>query len=346
MKPGSVSIGRRVDTNARRPSTEVGRSGIGLIRQPYLRVQGIVLAVLANPLLQVPVVLLLLVPLIATIGQYVHTGFILKWTPVSLLFWPGVDGEVALSMPVWVAIGAMLTAYAAGIVYLARRRNLGKAALLGLTSALVATGLAGIINSLTGWQEHQTIGDMDLAGKANSAIFSLWHNPIWEEIVFRGFPFIVLLAVLRHTKSQKAALWARACYFVIPALAFSLYHLPNHGASRLIDTFILGLAFAWMTLRFSFFAPLVLHCIFDAMMIPNLGDHADVLPEEITWITSHQNLLNNMSSVATISLVALIPLLLTWYWRRHRSPRATGQYVDSQSRGDLVQIDVRQEGVE
>lgn len=281
----------------------------------------VVLDALMNPLLQVPVVLVLFVPLIATIGQYVHTGFLLESNPVDLLFWPGLDGGVALSLPVWLAMGAMLMAYVAGILCLARRRNLSKVALLGLITILAAAGLAAIVNSVTGWQEAQDLTDMDLAGRANAAIFSLWHNPIWEEIVFRGIPFIMLLAVVKRVKNERASFWAKAGYLVLPSLAFSLYHLPNHGASRLVDTFILGLSLAWMTMRFSFFAPLVLHCIFDAMMIPAIGSQTSILPEEITWITTHHGLLNGMSSLGMILFMALIPLLLAWYWRKHRRSR-------------------------
>jgi hypothetical protein len=294
-----------------------------IIKRLYNYTQEAVLAVLTNPLLQIPVATALLVPLIATIGQYVHTGFMQESHHLALLFWPGVDGEIAPDMPVWLTMGAMLISYTAGITYLIRKRNLGKVALLGLITALVSIGLAGIINSFTGWQEAQDIGDTDLAGKANAAIFSLWHNPIWEEIVFRGIPFIILLLIVKRGKNERASFWAKAGYLVLPSLAFSLYHLPNHGAARLVDTFILGLAFAWMTLRFSFFAPLVLHCVFDAMMIPNIGNQTDVLPEEITWITSHHNLLNNMSSYAIISLMALFPILFIWYWRKHRRSRET-----------------------
>ncbi|MBN2099931.1 MAG: CPBP family intramembrane metalloprotease [Dehalococcoidia bacterium] len=294
------------------------------VKRLYSYGHWVALGILTNPLLQLPFVLVLIVPLIATIGQYVYTGFMLESNPVNLLFWPGVDGHVAPSMPVWLAMGAMLISYAAGIIYLARKRNLGKVALLGLITVLVATGLAGIINYLTGWQEAQDIGDMDLAGKANAAIFSLWHNPIWEEIVFRGIPFVILLIFMKRVKSERASFWAKAGYLVLPSLAFSLYHLPNHGASRLVDTFVLGLSLAWLTLRFSFFAPLVLHCMFDAMTIPNIGSNTNVLPEEITWITSHHNLLNNMSSVAMISLVALIPILLIWYRWKHPIPGEDG----------------------
>jgi len=273
-----------------------------------------------NPLLQIPIAAVLLVPLIATIGQYVDTGFMSKSNPVLILFWPGVDSQVTLTAPVWLAMGAMLLSYTAGVIYLLYRRNLGKVALLGLIATLVAVGLASAVNSITGWYELQDSNCMDLVGKTDAAIFSLWHNPIWEEIVFRGIPFIILLVVLKRTKNQRTSFWAKAAYMVIPSIAFSLYHIPNHGASRIVDTFILGLAFAWMTLRFSFFAPLVLHCMFDAMMVANLGSLAGVPPEEITWLTTHHGLLNSISSAAIISVLALIPILSIWYWWKHRTP--------------------------
>jgi hypothetical protein len=136
--------------------------------------QGAALAVLTNPLLQIPVAIVLLVPLIATIGQYVHTGFMLESHSLALLFWPGVDGSVAPSIPVWLAMGAMLTSYAAGIVYLAHRRDLCVVASLGLITALVSIGLAGIINSFTGWHEAQDIGDMTCPPKTEPASMLDW----------------------------------------------------------------------------------------------------------------------------------------------------------------------------
>jgi hypothetical protein len=139
---------------------------------------------------------------------------------------------------------------------------------------------------------------MDLAGKANRAIFALWHNPAWEELVFRGVPLGLLLMARRNARyAGPLASW---CYYLLPAIAFAVYHVPGHGPSRLVDTFILSLAFSWLALRFTFFAPLVLHYVFDAMMTLSLGKMPNIPRAEVAWLAAHATALNTAWSVALL----------------------------------------------
>ncbi len=52
---------------------------------------------------------------------------------------------------------------------------------------------------------------MALAGMANRLIFAHWHNPVWEELVFRGIPLLFLLAV-RRTLGRDAR-WSVWVYY-------------------------------------------------------------------------------------------------------------------------------------
>lgn len=100
-------------------------------------------------------------------------------------------------------------------------------------------------------------------------IFSLWHNPAWEEIVFRGIPLIILM-FLKNKLSAKAYKYDEILYILIPSIIFAIYHIPNHDPSRIVDTFIFGCVCAYLALKYSFFAPLILYYMADAHGILNI----------------------------------------------------------------------------
>lgn len=253
---------------------------------------------LDHPSVQLPIAVALLVPAVATTGQYAASGYWAQSSRVALLFWPGADASWGVQLPVWLSMGTMIASYAAGVGWLFRRRTLSSVVLVGACALIVANAAAAGLNAVTGWQELQSASAMDLAGRANRAIFALWHNPAWEEMVFRGVPLGLLLVVRRQMKrADPIATW---CYYLLPAMAFAVYHVPGHGPSRLVDTFILGLAFAWMALRFTFFAPLVLHYVFDAMMTLSLGKLPNVPRAEVSWLATHATALNSAWSVALL----------------------------------------------
>jgi Type II CAAX prenyl endopeptidase Rce1-like len=252
----------------------------------------------------------LFVPLVATVGQYWSSGYWSQSARVTLLFWPGVDWTWAVKMPVWLSMGTMLASYAVGIAWLARRRALAPVALSALAALIVANLAAAPLNYLAGWRELQTMSSMALAGKANRLIFAQWHNPVWEELVFRGVPLLLLLAARKAL--GRDARWSVRAYYLVPAVVFAIYHVPGHGPSRLVDTFILSLVFSWMTLRYSFFAPLVMHYVFDAVSTLSLGRMSGIPATEVAWLAEHFTVLNStwtilmmlwLASIATVVLV-------------------------------------------
>jgi hypothetical protein len=255
-----------------------------------------------------------IVPAIATAGQYWSTRFWSESAPFTLLFWPGQAWHWGLRLPVWISMGAMLASYLIGIAWLVRRRTFA-AAVLASVAAMIVANLAGAgVNLLTGWREMQTISSMNLAGRANLAIFSLWHNPAWEEVVFRGLPLVALVAIERTT--GRTPRWVLAGYYLVPSLAMAWYHVPGHGPSRLVDTFTLSLVFAWMARRYTFLAPLVMHYVFDAVMIPSLGSVPSIPAAEVAWIANHAGALNSAWSLALLLWIASVPLLVVWHRRR------------------------------
>jgi hypothetical protein len=190
--------------------------------------------------------------------------------------------------------------------------------------ALIAAQLLGhAVNHFTGWKELQIVGSMDLAGKANKAILSLWHNPIWEEVVFRGIP---LLGYTLLVKLRPGAMRAgRLCYFLVPSLVFAAYHVPGHGYSRITDTLVLALAFAWIALRYSFWSVVVLHCIFDALLVLSLGKLKNIPTGEIQWLADHFGALNSTFSLAVLAALAWAIVLLVRQGWQTRQPLAGGQ---------------------
>lgn len=267
-----------------------------------------------NILFQLMVVLIFLIPLIATLGQYVNSNFLLENVPVQILFWPGVTWEWSIIMPVWLITSVFAITYLFGIVVLLRNRNLGIVALWGIFSMIIANLVAAPINYLAGWSELQVVNNMDLAGKVNIAILSLWHNPLWEEVVFRGLPLFILLFITNKYERFKSK--ANLIYIIVPSIIFGLYHIPNHGMSRIIDTFILGVILAWLTLKYTFFAPVILHYIFDAIMTLSLSKMPNIPKNEVRWLAENSWVLNTSFSVSIILLLILIPIVTIWNKKR------------------------------
>ncbi len=273
---------------------------------------------LENEWVQLPIAVALLVPVVATIGQYAASGYWAQSSRVEVLFWPGAAARWGVQLPVWLSMGAMLASYVVGVGWLARRRTLSTVVVAGALAVIVANVMAAGVNEMSGWQELQSPSSMDLAGKANRAIFALWHNPVWEELVFRGIPLGVLLIVRRN--APNAGPLASWCYYLLPAIAFAAYHVPGHGPSRLVDTFILSLAFSWLALRFTFFAPLVLHYVFDAMMTLSLGKMPNIPRAEVSWLASYATTLNSAWSVALLCWLLSIAVALAIHRLARTSP--------------------------
>jgi hypothetical protein len=266
----------------------------------------------------------LLVPLVATAGQYWFSDYWGQSAGAALLFWPGVEWRWTVRMPVWLSMGAMMASYVAGIAWMVRRRTLSAVVLFALGALIVANLAAAVVNLLTGWRELQTISSMALAGMANRLIFAHWHNPAWEEVVFRGIPLLFLLAVSRRL--GPGARWGLWVYYLVPSVIFAAYHVPGHGPSRLLDTFILSMAFSWMALRYSFFAPLVMHYVFDAVSTLSLGKMPGIPRPEVAWLADHFTVLN---STWTILMMVWMAAIVVFAMVRRYGAEETGTVAQS-----------------
>lgn len=281
---------------------------------------------LSGRLVQSVLLLLYIIPLVGTLGQFWHTGFLLQTTKVSLLFWPGVDWSWTLPIPVWLMMGVMGALYIAGIAILFKRNTFAQASLFFLLFIIAAKLTGGLVNLLAGWEEQQTLAKMNLTGMANSLILALWYNPLWEEVVFRGIPFLVLLSLGKPISGR----WKWA-FILVPSLLFSLYHVPNHGLARIADTFLLGTGFAYATLRFGFFAPLILHMIADAMMVPSLTQVKYIPQNEIGWLLSNQWLIHSSWSIALLLCMIAIPATILWHRVRAAKPEIAANHENPRS---------------
>lgn len=271
--------------------------------------------VLENKIIQVLLLLFFSLPLAATIGQYVSSGFIVHSSKVSILYWPGVKNEFAVSMPVWLSFGLMAISYVAGIAFLFKKGSLGKATVIGFGGLFLAQLLGNSVNAIVGVHELQKVDSAFLNGAVNRAIFSLWHDPAWEEVVFRGLPFLILLS-FKNRLSEKGSKFAVIAYVIIPSVAMVFYHIPNHGVARIVDTFIYSMISAWLTMRYSFFAPLVLHFIFDAIMVINFGSIKGINKTEVQWLVNNGSILNTSFASITLALLLSIPVIFIWNFRK------------------------------
>lgn len=266
----------------------------------------------------------LLLPLAATIGQYWNSGFFRQTVALEILFWPGAEWHWAVPMNVALIVALFGASYAGGIGWLFRRRTLCAVMAVGVGALIAAKLLGGAVNHFTGWRELETMGSMDLAGKANRAILSLWHNPIWEELVFRGIPLLVLAFVVKKwPRAKKPATWG---YFLVPSLIFAAYHVPGHGYSRVADTFFLSLIFGWLALRYGFCSVMVVHYIYDAMMILSFGKLKNIPREEVRWLADNFGTLNTLFSLAMLGTVCLVVILFVRYGEPGQPAHWAGQH--------------------
>lgn len=275
----------------------------------------IVNKIFENIILQSIFTLILILPIIGTLGQYISSGFIMERAGVAILYWPGVKSELRIMLPVCVTIGAMLISYVAGIGFMCKRRTLVKEILIGLFSMAMAQVIGSLFNSFTGWSEMQNASDVVKSGVMNRLILSLWHDPVWEEIVFTGIPLIIINVIKKRT-SEKTYKAATIVYYVLPSILMAIYHIPNHGLARIPDTLISHTVSSWLALRYSFFAPLVLHYVEDAFMILSIDKVKGVPLNEVSWIVQNSSILNNIFAISLISFLVLIPILSIWYLKK------------------------------
>ncbi len=262
----------------------------------------------------------LLIPLLATCGQFLASGYWKSSTGFLILYWPGATGGWTLHGPVFLFFGGMALLYLGGIAWMASERTLGRATLWCIAAVIVANLLGAAVNKLTGWRELQTMASLNLAGKVNAALFSSWHNPVWESTVFQAIPFLCLRGFekLRRRRSIPAL----AAYYLVPATVMALYHVPNHGPSRIADTFIICVALGWITLRFGVIAPYVLHIVLDAVIVLSVPQLPHIPPAENPWLLRYQHLLNTAWSLSLMAVVMSFLIAIVLAGRATSSPPA------------------------
>jgi hypothetical protein len=256
--------------------------------------------------------LMLILPVIATTGQFISANYFQKSIPVMLLYWPGSDFTLSITMIVWVFMGMVFLSYLAGIIYMLDKRTLVKVIILTILAFICTNLLKLILISVTGWQEKSL---PDMAGKADSVLLAQWHNPIWEEIVFRGIPLLILLAIEKYITKNRT-ITGMLIYLIIPSVACGLYHIPGHGLIRFFDSTLLGIFFAWLALRYTFFAPVVMHYIADALIVFNLDKITSIHSSEIYWLVQYGRSIGSFFWLLTMLLVALIPVLIIYTYRK------------------------------
>jgi hypothetical protein len=263
-----------------------------------------------NNIFQIIAVTILSIPVIATIGQFLNTSYFAKTISVLVFYWPGTAFEIKIRMVAWFIMSLIFISYIAGIAYLFHKKNLGKVVLVTITVFIFSGLIQTVLKQAFGLEETAL---PDLAGKANSTIFGLWHNPVWEEIVFRGIPLLILLGIEKYIVKKRTDTGV-LLYFIIPSVLCGLYHIPGHGLIRFFDTLVISTGFAWMALRFTFFAPLVMHYIADAMMVMNLNKISSIQAVEVPWIIRYGQSLNTFFSMSVLLLIILIPVLILYYY--------------------------------
>ncbi|NNU78066.1 CPBP family intramembrane glutamic endopeptidase [Clostridium estertheticum] len=258
-----------------------------------------------NLLFQAILVFIFCIPLISTLGQFINSKFICENSTVLIIFWPGVKWEFALTMPVWFSFGIIAVSYVMGIGYMCKKKTFGKVVIIGLLGLIMSQLIGKGINYFTGWSELKNINSMNLNGLANKMIFAQWHNPVWEEIVFRGIPLMLILTIKKKLSSKGYKL-AVALYFIIPSIAMALYHIPNHGVSKVAATLVLSMVYAWLALKYTFFAPLIMHYIFDSILVISMGKMKGISKNEVFWLSHNSGLLNNSFTIGIIILLLYI----------------------------------------
>jgi hypothetical protein len=312
-------------------SDVVKKGHAGVIIEPFVRLEIMGLKTSATEVsrdlaVQAPLAFALLVPLAATIGQYWTSGYWRDSLAVGVLFWPGAAWKWTVQMNAAVVIGVIGALYVWGIVRLLRERTLAVVMALCIGGTIVAVLAGKAVNHFTGWSETQMLGSIDMTGRVNWYLLAHWHNPVWEEAVFRGLPLLGYAWLMR--RRPIAARWG---YLILPAVAFAAYHVPGHGYARVTDTFILGAIFAGIALRYGFWSVLVLHCILDAVSVLSLGHLRGAPPEEVRWLAEHFGALNTTFTLAlmgTMAMAVYVWLRSTILTRKRASSRSTLGFND------------------
>lgn len=269
------------------------------------KLREVMVSVCENSVLQLIMAAIFSIPLLVTLGQYISSNFIFEKSYIHLLFWPGYDKSLSINIYVWLSFGAMALSYVYGIYYMCKKRIFIKVFFISCISLFLAQMLGNIINSFIGIKELQNINSMNFDGLINRMIFAQWHNPVWEEIFFTGIPLILYVELIKD-KSGRLKNIGKLIYFIVPSIICSIYHIPNHGAARIVDTFFIHVMFEYIALKFSFFANLVMHYIFDAIIVVSIYKFNNVSYEEIKWLYDNSAMINTTMSILFLLFIFIL----------------------------------------
>lgn len=93
--------------------------------------------------------------------------------------------------------------------------------------------------------------------------FGIWHNAFIEEMLFRGFPFLVIyvLGISHH-------IWVIVLYALVTSLLFGLYHFWRVHPIRFFDTFLFGLLLAFLTWKYGIASAFIVHTVHNILSVP------------------------------------------------------------------------------
>lgn len=257
-----------------------------------------------NKIIAIVLTFLFLIPLVLTILQYISSGFILKSSGVSLLYWPGSKKSFTIILPVFISFGIMGLSYLYGIYYLNKRNIFLKVLLITILSVVLGRVGISIFSNIFNIHEMQSMDSMDLKGIVDRAIFSQWYNPLWEEMFFTGIPLLIYKALYNKLddKMKKVLL---ILYYTIPSIIMCIYHVPNHGYIRIVDTFIIHIFSQYIATNFGLISTIVTHYFMDAVSVISFSKIANIDHNELKFLFENQN------TIDTVFLVSLLLLLIS-----------------------------------
>jgi membrane protease YdiL (CAAX protease family) len=114
--------------------------------------------------------------------------------------------------------------------------------------------------------------------------YGLLNASVWEEVLCRlcmiGIPMAILGLLMKEKKSWKCLFGrfemsgAAVVFIIISSLVFGLAHLQGWDVYKIIPTFVTGLAFGYLFVKYGIYASIMLHFLVDysSSFIWVLGD--------------------------------------------------------------------------
>ncbi|MBW9150235.1 CPBP family intramembrane metalloprotease [Clostridium sp. CM028] len=106
---------------------------------------------------------------------------------------------------------------------------------------------------------------------------------------------------------------------LVNKMIFTQWHIPNHGMSRVAGTLILSIVYAWLALKYTFFAPLIMHYIFDSIIVISMGNMNGISQNEVFWLSHNCGILNTSFTIGIIVLLIYIVFIFISNMRKIRN---------------------------